>query len=177
MGYILHLSRSLIFICKTSTQLFSYHNDRQKREGKNTAQYEHAVRVNDTLDAMSEEQKLLALNLNSVGGRLNEFTYRLFEAMEWKSVVDRIVQTTPDSIKGMRRMDGRKIRPGSWEASDDNFERYIMVMIFAQQLLGVLDFVDGVNRPVARAAACIEIIFTRGFTPDAFMYFIPVEEE
>jgi hypothetical protein len=129
------------------------------------------------MDAMDNEQKLLAMNLNSVGGILNEFTYKLFEAMEWKGEVDHVVRTTPDSIKGMRRMDGRSIRPGSWEASDDNFERYIMILTFTQRLLGVLDFDNGVNRTAARAAACIELFFGRCIDPSQCMYFTPVEEE
>jgi hypothetical protein len=127
------------------------------------------------MDAMDHEQELLALNLNSVGGILNEFTYKLFVAMEWKDEVDRVVRTTPASIKGMRRMDGRSIRPGSWEASDDNFERYIMATMFAQRLLGVLDSVDGVNRTAARAAACIELFFARSIDVNTYMYFTPAK--
>jgi hypothetical protein len=45
-----------------------YHNARQRREGKGTTLYEHAVRCNDTVDAMDDEQKLLSLNLSSTGG-------------------------------------------------------------------------------------------------------------
>ena len=155
--------------------LFSFHNDKQKREWKGTLLHDHYVRVNDSLDALRNEQKLLSLNLSSVGGILNEFIYELFVAMEWKDEVDRVVRTTPDSIKEMRRMDGRKI--GLGEASDETFERIIMATLFAQRLLGVLDFVDdAVNTTTAaRAAACIESFFTQKMVTNEYMYFIPAK--
>jgi hypothetical protein len=175
---VVRTSRFLTLLCSCHR----YHNARQRREGKGTALYEHAVRSNDTMDAMGEEQKLLAMNLISVGGILNEFTYTLFQDMGWKAEVDLMVQTTPDEIKTMRRADGRRVKPGSWEASDQNFERYIMVLIFSQRLLGVLDFSavdvdDVVSQQIDRAAACFERFFGSGLDPGRVMFFTPVEEE
>jgi hypothetical protein len=59
----------------------------------------------------------------------------------------------------MRRADGRRIQQDSREASDENFERHIMVMLFTERILGVLDL-PGVNQTAAKAASFLEMFFT-----------------
>jgi hypothetical protein len=110
-------------------------------------------------------------------GVLNEFTYKLFDALEWNSEVNYFVQSTPESVRTTRPLDGKRIRPGSWEASDDNFERYIMVLMFSQRLLGSLDFDNGSNQQAARAAACYEFFFTQGLNPARVVFFTPGQKE
>lgn len=72
-----------------------YHSDGQRHEGKHPTLYDHAVRVNDSLDAMYAEQRLLATNLTSLGDFLDQFFFSLFNVMEWNEDVDNIVRHTP----------------------------------------------------------------------------------
>jgi hypothetical protein len=160
----------------------SNHDDRQRREQKGSVLYEHAVRCNGVMDAMGDEQRLLATNLISIGGILNEFTYKLFEQMGWKAEVSHVTNTTPDDVKHAGKKDRytqRKVRPAA--TADQDFERYVMVLIFSQRLLGTLDF-DDYESPTSTFSEQIEIaldcfvsFFGRDLSPNRVLFFMPVE--
>ena len=133
---------------------------------------------------MGDEQRLLSTNLISVGGILNEFTYNLIDEMGWKSEIEDIVQTTPEEIKSLRRSSGRRTKRGSWESSDQNFERYVMFMMFAQRILGVLDFGNIENvlenemfHELEKALECFERFFGPELRPNRSLFFTPIEVE
>eukprot|EP00978_Attheya_sp_CCMP212_P017004 scaffold45035_cov49-Attheya_sp.AAC.3 len=140
--------------------------------------YDHAVRVNDTLDAMEKDQRFLATNFTSLGVILNQFVVSLFKVLELQPIVDELVRAVPDALRYDGRVDGRRVGRNSWEGGDHNLERQTMVHIFARQILGTLDF-SNLTHPIpliAQTAAFMQDFF-QGVNPSRVMYFIPVEEE
>lgn len=96
-----------------------YHTAEQRERNKGSEYYKLAVRINDTLDAIDEEQQLLGFNLVSCGAALEQFVCSLL----------RIMQCYP-AIK-------------SYTGSDATIHvdhREGAVHMFAQHLLGALDF-------------------------------------
>ena len=116
-----------------------YHTDSQRQRNEASVVYELAVRCNATMDTMEDEQRLLASNFIVIGSKLNEFVVKLFDVLKWTSQIDQIIAETPDSIKAGRRANGTSVHPNSWEASDTNLRRFVMVTVLAEQLLGPLD--------------------------------------
>jgi hypothetical protein len=146
-------------------------------EAKSDPLYDHAVRCNDTMDAIRDEQSYLAMNMTALGAHLNSFIDRFFDYC-WKEQVEMIVRTLPDSVRFDRRTDGRRVGRQSWETSDANIERQAMVYIFAEEILGRLDFLD-LSKPdpvIVKAAASMTLFFDR-LPPHFIMYFIPILEE
>uniref|UniRef100_A0A7S1VVT7 Uncharacterized protein n=1 Tax=Grammatophora oceanica TaxID=210454 RepID=A0A7S1VVT7_9STRA len=161
----------------------NYHNERQKREQTGTVIYEHAVRSNDTLDAIEAEQAFLATNLIAVGETLNLFIDSLFRVLGLEQTVKELVRTTPASVRAARRTDGRSVSATSWEASEDNLVRQAQANIFAMMLLGPLDFMqDGPKHPEhggdlkALTAHFMDVFFNR-LNPENIMWFVPLEED
>ena len=137
--------------------------------------YDHAVRCNDTLDAIYDEQPYLAMNMTALGAHLNSFIDQFFYHY-WKSEIQTIVRTTPDDVRFGRRTDGRRVGRHSWETSDANLERLAMVYILANEILGRLDFLD-LSRPdpvIVQAMAAMTHFFEQ-LPPDVIMYFTPMQ--
>jgi hypothetical protein len=129
------------------------------------------------MDAIRDEQSYLAMNMTALGAHLNSFIDRFFDYC-WKEQVEMIVRTLPDSVRFDRRTDGRRVGRQSWETSDANIERQAMVYIFAEEILGRLDFLD-LSKPdpvIVKAAASMTLFFDR-LPPHFIMYFIPILEE
>jgi len=91
-----------------------YHSDDQRRRMKGTEIYSCAVRAHDILDAIDDEQQLLALNLPVCGGMMEQFVCSLGRMLNWGPILDPL----------------------------DDHKRQGYVMVFAQHLLGILDFAD-----------------------------------
>ena len=138
-------------------------------EEKSNPLYDHAVRCNDTMDAIFEDQTYLAINMTALGAHLNNFIDEFFNHY-WKKEIQMIARTTPDSVH-VRRVDRQ-----SWETSDENLERQAMVCIFAEEILGRLDFLD-LSKPnsVVVQAMSFMTFFFHQFDPELIMYFTPVE--
>ncbi len=140
--------------------------------------YDHAVRCNDTLDAMEADQRYLAMNMTSIGAHLNAFIMMLSDALEWQPSIEKLLATLPDEVRFDRRTDGRRIGRSSWEASDDNLERQAIAAIFADRILGKLDFQDLTypDTELARTIAVMNVFFGN-LDPASTLYFVPVEEQ
>lgn len=93
-----------------------YHSEEQRRRMKGTDVYRFAVRVNDTLDAISDEQIFLSCNLPVSSVVLELFVCSLCRVMQWNTVLDRAA------------------------GQNKNDKRQCAVYMFAQYLLGTLDF-------------------------------------
>jgi hypothetical protein len=171
------ISKSFRRICLRdfSDVVDKYHTEKQKRDGRVHPCYAHAVRVNDTLDALVEEQDLLALNLTSVGDTLNHFIDHLFKILELKPMVDKFVREIDH--EGGRRMTGSKFVYTPWE--DENAERVAQVSIFAEKILGMLDFVDApLEVPaLARTTAVLQMYFSSQVDPSNILWFSPLVTE
>ena len=83
--------------------------------------YMCAVRMNDTMDAISGEYELLSLNLLNWGVLLEQFVTNLSCIMQWDDVIKKALAMNPS-------------------LGDD--KRYGTVQMFAHHLLGVMDFSD-----------------------------------
>jgi hypothetical protein len=119
------LSKSYPWICLHNfSDVVDCHNA-NKEEGA-LPLYKFWVQQNDMLDAMEAKQQLLATNLMSLGKYLHQFVFTpLFKVLEWKPIVDNIVLKDPDSESDSRCT--------------------IMMRIFAERLLGTLDFNDSIH--------------------------------
>jgi hypothetical protein len=96
-----------------------YHTPEQRERAKDTDYYMLAVQVNDTLDAIDEEQALFSFNLLSCGVILEQFVCSLTRVMQWDPLIKSFMDATP------------------------NFQpdhRQGVVHMFAQHLLAALDF-------------------------------------
>ena len=152
-----------------------YHEGTEKQ--KSDPLYDHVVRCNDTLDAIEDDQRYLAMNMTALGAHLNSFIDKFFD-LYWKREVQTIVGATPDSMRYGRRADGRSIGRQSWESTDSNLERLAMVSIFAQEILGRLDFVD-LSRPdpvIVQPLAAMTYFFDN-LPPYSIMYFTPITKD
>jgi hypothetical protein len=158
-----------------------YHTDAQRKGNEDSLVYELAVRSNATMDTMESEQRILASNFIVIGAKLNEFVVKLFEVLEWTPQIEQIIAETPNSIKSGRRVNGTSVHPNSWEASDANLRRFIMVTLLAENLLGPMDIVTELNeladfnpdRSLPRAAACMT--WLDQINPKEVLFFTPVE--
>ncbi|KAI2512098.1 hypothetical protein MHU86_2386 [Fragilaria crotonensis] len=153
----------------------TYHKDVERQ--KANPLYDHIVRCNDTLDAIEVDQPYLAMNMTALGAHLNYFIDRFFDHC-WKKEVQAMVRATPDSMRYGRRTDGRSIGRQSWESSDSNLERLAMVHIFAQEILGRLDFVDlpTVDPVIIQPAAAMSLFFEK-LPPISILFFAPIIAE
>lgn len=119
----------------------NYHSGEQySSTGKLSVLYDHAVRLNDTLDSMENDQRLLATHLVALSEVLGQFLGALFRLLELAPIVDKIVREMPDSIRQSRRVDFRRVGANSWEAGDDNLRRQTEAYLFAERILGAADF-------------------------------------
>lgn len=93
-----------------------YHTPEQRRISKDSDQYAFAVRTNDTLDALEAEQTTMYLNFISAGYLLEQFVRSLGRVMKWEPLLQEYKRQT-------------KLN-----------ERQAFASLFAQHLLGALDF-------------------------------------
>jgi hypothetical protein len=171
-----HLSKSFRRIC-----LRDFSGTVEKcnaTETKRRQQHDHTFRlemsVNDTLEAMDEDERLLGTNLICLGFYLNQFYISLFNVMGWMSLVDAIVSEAPTEMKQGRRTDFRKVGPHSWEASDDNMKYQSMSHIFADRVMGALD--EGDFMVAARCAEFMKEYYNH-IPPERIMWFTPIEAQ
>jgi hypothetical protein len=158
-----------------------YYTAAKRKGNEDSLVYELAVRSNATMDTMESEQRILASNFIVIGAKLNEFVVKLFEVLEWTPQIEQIIAETPNSIKSGRRVNGTSVHPNSWEASDANLRRFIMVTLLAENLLGPMDIVTELNeladfnpdRSLPRAAACMT--WLDQINPKEVLFFTPVE--
>jgi len=93
-----------------------YHTPEQRKNSSHTAQYVVAVHTNDTLDHLDEELQLHSVNFISTAYILEQFICSLGRVLQWDSLLETFKQTS-----------NLDMRQG-------------FAIIFAQHLLGVLDF-------------------------------------
>lgn len=176
------ISKSFRRICMQdfSDVVDRYHTAEQRESNrvgsKYSELYQHAVRLNDTKDAVELEQRLLASNLNSVGEVLNQFIASLFRVLQLEPIVQDTVRTLPDSVRYGRRTDGS--RANAWQASDGNLERQVMVHLFVEKILAPLDFHPSPRDVdiLGKTAYFMSLFFSR-VDPARVMFFTPIEEE
>lgn len=170
------ISKSFRRICLRdfSDVVDNYHTERHGKDARANVNYEQAVRANDTLDAMEDEQDLLALNLTKVGETLNQFIDFLFKVLEWKPIIDKIVREMDHT--GGRRMTGAKYSYTPWE--DENMERQAQAWMFAERILGALDFMDTPweVQSLVRTGAALQTFFSR-IDPTNVLWYTPLVEE
>ena len=139
-----------------------YHTPEQRRRNQYTDQYRMAVRINDTLDTLDKEQKLLALNLINCGTVLDQFVCSLGRILQWEPILAQGMASS--AVLSRTKRDG-------------------FVYLFAQHLLGALDFADDpfrhefLNVPLGEATATFMSLFFGELAPERVLWFTPVEEE
>ena len=92
-----------------------YHTPEQRKLWMGTDQYMFAVRTNDTLDAMDKDS-ILRVNLASCGCFLDNFVCALGRLLQWEPHLK------------------------AFQLEDDVGMRQMYAIVFAQHLLGSLDF-------------------------------------
>lgn len=94
------------------------HTPEQRRKYRDTDFYRLTVNTNDTLEAIEDEQTLLSLNLPSFSAVIEQFVNSLGRVLQWEELME----------FGVR---GR-----------DQNHRQAFAFLFAQYLLGAMDFAD-----------------------------------
>jgi hypothetical protein len=136
-----------------------YHTDEQRKRGKGTDMYAFAVRANDTLDAIDEDQKLFALNLPVLGILIEQFVCSLGRVLQWEPL----------------------LKEGS--ASLDEPERQGFAVLYAQHLLGALDFADDLSthaflgQQIGMTSSGFLQMFFNNLNRELVMWFQAVQEE
>ena len=95
-----------------------YHTPEQKRKMQGTEQYAVAVRTNDTLDRLEDEIQLHSLNIPAAAYYLEQFVCSISRVLGWQQLL------TPFMLEHKSDM------------------RQGVAILFAQHILGVLDFHD-----------------------------------
>ena len=118
-----------------------------------TEQYLFAVRLNDTLDSIENDQQLLALNLISCAAYLEQFVCSLTRVLQWEPV----------------------LKSGSLIIGEDM--RHGFAYLFAQHLLGALDFAQNpmehefLGVPLGLASSTFMNCFFERIDPSTVMWF------
>mmetsp|Transcript_54298 Transcript_54298/g.162487 ORF Transcript_54298/g.162487 Transcript_54298/m.162487 type:complete len:927 (-) Transcript_54298:214-2994(-) len=94
-----------------------YHTPDQRRRNKGSEIYEVSIRVNDTLDAIDEEQSVLAFNYVECGAQMEQFLCSLSRVLQWDPILSSARTFRQDKRQGF-------------------------AFLFAQFLLGALDYAD-----------------------------------
>ena len=138
-----------------------YHTTEQRERSMNTDYYKLAVRVNDTLDAIDEEQTLLSFNLISCGVIMEQFVFSLTRVMQWDYFIKSITRSATD------------IQPDYHQGA---------VHFFAQHLLAAFDFSSDpidhefLNVPLGRASSTILAAYFTRLSPEHVIWFNAVAE-
>jgi hypothetical protein len=166
------LSKSFRRICRrdVSGLVDNYHSAsmRPTKGQKCAAVYKNAVRVNDTLDAMTEDERLLATNFVSLSYYLNQFYISLLNVLGFMPLVEKFVSEATREEKQGRRTDFRSVRPNSWEASDENMKYQAMSHMFSTLILHRLDAGD--EHVASRCAEFMERFFNM-IPPEKVIWF------
>ncbi|VEU38599.1 unnamed protein product [Pseudo-nitzschia multistriata] len=135
----------------------THHTPQERREYEGTDFYRFAVRANDTIDAMKDEEFLLSMNLISCGAVVEQFVDNLGRTMQWEQKI-----FEPTAPKGSR---GPKER------------RQFLIFVFAQYLLGALDFAkdpynfEFLDVPLGKASSSFQTKFFTGLNPQNLIWF------
>ena len=141
----------------------NYHTPEQRNNSRGTDMYNLAVRINDTLDAIDDEHRLLAQNLLNWGILMEQFVCSLNRIMQWDEVMESLIaQNGPPP--------GNDKRPGT-------------VFMFAQYVLGALDFANDpmdvsiMEIPQGRASSHFLKVFFTQVDPKHVVWFQAIQEE
>jgi len=140
----------------------NYHTPEQRHPKKDGEVYEVAVRVNDTLDAIDEEQVFLSKNLVVFGAHLEQFLCSLSRILQWDSIIS--VAMTSDARLGQDKRQG-------------------FVHFFAQYLLGVLDFSNDPSSHIFLEVPMVEVsvsfmeTYFLQISPELLNWFSPTQYE
>lgn len=97
-------------------------------------------RLYQTMDAIEEDEQLLAFNWTSIGHFLNDAYVKLMDHCGWMSELGTIIENTSDEVRMGRRMDLRVVKnANSWLASDENMKYQAFAHILARFLFAPLD--------------------------------------
>ena len=139
----------------------NYHTPEQRKSGRGNDGYALAVQTNDTLDAIDNEQMLLALNLCACGTWLDRFIGEFSAIFQWESALavflDHELGTGLDKRQGV-------------------------IYMFAQNLLGALDFAKdplemNIYRvPQGKTAYTVMKKISDAIPPDETVWFQAIEE-
>lgn len=159
------ISKSYRRICNRDFRgvVDKYHTPDQRRRNKGTDQYLLAVRTNDTLDAIENEQRLLSFNLPTIGVLLEQFVCSLGRILQWEPIL--AMHVAPFVSDGA------------------NLKRQGFVYLFAQYLLGALDFAQDpysyvfLRVPLVEASTHFMNEMFNRLEPQRCMWFQVVEEE
>ena len=139
-----------------------YHTQEQRQRNKGSDQYRFAVRTNDTLDALDREQTFLAFNLTTCGTIMDQFVCSLGRILQWEPLLHAAAGN---------------------DLFLENTQRQGFVYLFAQHLLGALDFAGDpfkhafLNVPMGEASSHFMRIFFSSVDPARMLWFTPVQEE
>ena len=139
-----------------------YHTTEQREGRTNSDNYAMAVRINDTIDAIGEEQQLLSFNLISCGVILERFVCGLIQVMKWDPLMTAFIRGNPSE-----RLDRRQ---GA-------------VQLFAQFLLAALDFSSDpmdhelLGVKLGRTSSSYLKEYFANVSPDKVLWFNPVDWE
>ncbi len=134
-----------------------YHTPEQRRKYKDTDFYRLMVNTNDTLDAIDEEQALLSLNLPSCGAIIEQFVNSLGRVLQWEPL----------------------LQAGAAQMPGVNDQRQIFAFLFAQYVLGALDFADDpfgyefMRVPLGEASSSFMVTYFSKLNPDKALWFQP----
>jgi hypothetical protein len=118
------------------------------------ASFSHAVRVNDTLDAMMDDARLLATNLVPISFYLNQFYITLLNTESFKlQVEESVCKVSPEVKQG-----------------DDKVVYQAMSRVFADMILHPLDLGDEL---VASDCAEYMEMYFNGIPLHRVMWFTP----
>ena len=133
-----------------------YHTPEQRRNARGSEQYLFAVRTNDTMDAIEEDQALLSLNFISLSYILEQFVCSIGRVLQWE-----------EPLKSFKRTSGLDARQG-------------YAFIFAQYVLGTLDFaqdplrhdpLQGGDYPMGAITSEFMKRFFGNMPPDNYLWF------
>jgi len=133
-----------------------YHTQDQRERGKHSDGYMMAVRINDTLDAIDEEQALLSFNLIACSVILEQFVCSMTRVMQWDPLIQSFIQHN-----SKLQLDHRQG----------------VIQIFAQHLLAALDFSPApidhefLRVPLGLASASFLTEFFERLNPGAVVWF------
>lgn len=136
----------------------NYHTPEQVRRMKETDIYKHAVRSNDTLDAIEREQWLLHIHLPACAAILEQFVCSITRILQWENAL---------TTEKMRKLGDK---------------RQGFAILFAQHLLGALDFANDpaghefLNVPMGHATYTFMEIFFNNVSPTKLLWFAEVQE-
>ena len=97
-------------------------------------------RLYNTMNAIQDDEQLLAFNWTSIGYYLNDAYVKLINHCGWMSVLDDFIEHTSDEVRMGRRMDLRVVKSAdSWLASDENMKYQAFAHVLARFFFDPLD--------------------------------------